>query len=98
MGTNVGKLYVHTPKAIRAGAPSTRVYAVVSTEVDEDGVEWLIAWKCKMVDGKLRHPAFSYYQEPLELTDPRLFVPGYKNGAEPTAAFRLDSFYKQLKV
>ena len=88
----VGKLYIHTPKAIKHGAPASRVYAIVET----DG-EYLIAWKCKWEGSKLWHPAFP--KELLEVTDPRLFVPGEENGPpEPTAAFRLDSFYKQLKV
>jgi hypothetical protein len=86
----IGTLWRHTPKAIKkVGAPADRIFAVV--EVDG---KHLVAWKCtELPSGKISHPAFA---RPLDRTDKRLFVKKARNGADPTAMFKPDSFYKQL--
>jgi hypothetical protein len=65
--TNVGKLYVHTPKAVRRGLPGDSVYAVVASKG-----KYLISWECKWSGTKLKHPAFP--GELLETNDERLFI------------------------
>jgi hypothetical protein len=64
---SVGKLFVHTAKAVRNGCPRDAAYAAVAYKG-----KYLISWKCTRINGKLRHPAFP--EMLLETNDERLFV------------------------
>lgn len=108
--TLVGSIFMHTPKAVRAekkmagfaSMPATRVLTVCGWD---DGLPkrdyevktrpYLVAWKCELTpDGLIQHPA---YKKPLSPSDPRLFSPKHgRNGSEPTACFRPDSFYTKV--
>lgn len=93
-------LMCHTPKAIKAGAPADRIFAVTWVE-DTEGLPngkklpcspVLVAWKCTLLpNGKLDHPA---YKHPLDPKNRSLYVLRGRNGSEPTAVFKPDSFYK----
>lgn len=89
----VPSLFMHTPKAIKRGEPSDRIFAVVGITKDQ-GKAYYLAWKCTLLkDGRIEHPAF---KRPLYKTDDRLYRKTSKNGSTPTAMFRWDSFYKLI--
>lgn len=71
-------------------APDDRVLAVVSASAN-----YLTAWKCEIVNNKIRHPA---YKRLLSPDDPKLFVQRGRNGEVPTHVFKPDSFYSEYKV
>jgi hypothetical protein len=84
---HIGKLFMHSAKAVAAGEPADRIFAV--TGVDDGH---LVAWKHNMTkDGIVFHIGL---QKELEYGDSRIFCASAKNGAKPTAKFKLDSFYE----
>lgn len=99
----VGTIWVHTPKAVRRGAPNDRVFTVVGVVSPKytavyDIVGWgLLAWKLKLTtDGKVLHPD-DRYQAHRDLTDQLLWVKDRtKSGAEPAAVFSPDSLYRRV--
>lgn len=102
-------MFRHTPKAVRAGCYADRLYLVVAA----DG-PWMIAWKIDPVKdlednetglswaaalklNKWRHPAF---KRPMSLANivARGNIMKGKNGSDPTACFRIDSFYTEVPI
>lgn len=83
----VGTVWRHTRKAVAAGHPGDRLFYVTGATADG-----LLAWKVTEVgDGLVIHPA--YGRGPVQLGDIDPFC-GPTNGAQPTALFEPDSFYR----
>lgn len=94
------RLYMHTTKAVKANsaitiAPEDRVFLVVGQEGKR-----LIAWKCTLTQDGLDHPGFPFTALPL--TEHGLNQGAFdgiaRNGAEPTAVFKPDSFYREVTL
>lgn len=90
------KMFVHSPKAVKAGHPGDRLFFVVGTS--DGGYD---AFKCVLTPAGFTHPnwrnekdwvVFPYTQDGLAQAS------HYgNNGAEPTAWFKKDSFYNEVK-
>lgn len=83
------KMYMHTSKAVRAGHPGDRVFLVVRSEG-----KLQLAWKCSIDRLGIKHPAFRVHLKPEALQ--KGFIDGEKNGTEPTAWIKKDSFYTEV--
>lgn len=84
--------YLHTEKAIKKGNPENRLFAVVRKQGSR-----LVAWKCVLYkDGSIWHPAYTEKLFPSK-DDEKIFIEKGENGSEPTALFKKDSFYKEIK-
>jgi hypothetical protein len=84
------KAYRHTKKAINRGCPADRIFIQVSTQ-DGDPV----AWKCTLVGGRLICPWDK--TSSLDFDDACKAAPLVgTNGSEPTAWFKVDSYYKEI--
>ena len=87
------KLFVHTPKAVKAGEPVDRLFVVSSVKKDRKGVTWYTAWKCTILpNGQVRHPASTKLLSPSEVLR---FKPVETQHCTPTAVFKKDSFYQE---
>lgn len=83
------KLFMHSDKAIRNGYPDNRVFAVHCVSCGFN-----IAWKHWLTkDGKIAHTGYELVTT-MEDDDPRLYAASSPSGSEPTAMFKLDSFYE----
>jgi len=93
--TDKGRMFVHTPKAIKRGEPADRVFVVVKRW--EDDPSYFVAWKVTKVPGGFEHPAFPDQKllSPLELKLKGSILKG-SNGSKPTAIFRPDSLYAEI--
>lgn len=87
------ELFMHTPKAVKRGHPADRVFVVITVEGRNR-----IAWKCELRDGKLWHPAFKTLLPLTEAGIKKATVSKGCNGAEPSAVFYLDSFYRRIAL
>jgi len=92
----MNEMYMHTPKAVRHNsglivAPPDRVFLVVNSLRGQH-----VAWKCELTRSGLRHPGFASVLKFDELE--RGFILKARNGAEPTAIFKHDSFYKKVTL
>ena len=109
---SIGDLWVHTDKAVRRGAPSTMIFLVSADGFSENEGEegrqrqgWIEAWKCEMsTDRGLKHPGgelIDDYWLYVPFSDSKLRKAAAMqsdSGAEPTALFRPDSFYKKVTI
>lgn len=88
---------MHTPKAVRKGLPGDRLF-VVHNGFKEGRRTWYNAWKGRLTSQGLIHPAFKDALPINEVTLGKLGkVPDLaRNGAEPTAQFYKDSFYREV--
>jgi hypothetical protein len=97
------RFFMHTPKAVRRqGAltgcmPADRLF-VVHNDFKDGRRTWYNAWKAQITSSGLKHPAFKEILPINEVTLAKLEkVPDQaKNGAEPTAQFYKDSFYREV--
>lgn len=94
----IGTLWKHTPKAVRAGCPADRIYAVVAHDIVNKGTKdermMALAWKCDLFSDNIyvQHPA---YMKPVKVVElMKMCVQRARNGAKPTATFTHDSFYQ----
>jgi hypothetical protein len=94
------ELYVHSPKAIRIGAPGEddpterRLFVVKNWQDD-----YVIAWKCTITRDGIGHPSHGYVPIPVSVATLLEFQePQESNGSVPTAVFRPDSFYTRIDV
>lgn len=100
----IGKVFRHTPKAVKRGEPDDRLFFVVDVVQDSEK-DWLLAWKVTEVEvdgekGWFKHPAYHLPYKLLEVeTNPEpFFRKGLApNNSAPTAMFRPDSLYQLVK-
>jgi hypothetical protein len=97
MTNYVGKVVMHTTKAIKRGCYADRAYFVVA----QDG-RWLIAWKVDQDgDGLWEHPGvkgkFATLSK-LSRHKGAFFNGRVAWGSDPTASFKMDSLYQVVKV
>ena len=90
-------LYVHSLKPVRAGHPADRLFVVTCTQQIRRQRPWITAWKTTITPDGIVHPAFKKPLSPSEL-ETRGTVERGRNGSEPTALFREDSFYIPISV
>ena len=93
-------LYMHTPKAVRSGCPDTRVFLVMPPEKSW-GIKmkgFMVAWKTTLIPAGLEHPAFKAVLklDAVDLARGQLWKG--RNGSEPTAVFKPDSFYRKVTL
>lgn len=93
-------LVIHTLKAVKAGSPADRVLVVVCQQRVGRHL-YYGAYKCVMTTDGLEHPA-SQYATAIKLSDTKFWakvgVLNPKNGAQPTASIRMDSFYREVSL
>lgn len=90
------KMFVHSPKAVKAGHPGDRLFFVVGTS--DGGYD---AFKCVLTPDGFTHPnwrnekdwvVFPYTQDGFAQA-----AQHGNSGAMPTAWFKKDSFYNEVK-
>ena len=89
------KMFMHTLKAIDHGCPKNRVFLVTN----KDSENYYQAWKCDIDKEGLKHPGFP--NKIIPISDIKKGIGrenSYSNGAEATAAFKKDSFYKEISI
>lgn len=103
----VGKLFIHTEKAIRNGCPNYRLYCVakVGEDLDASPTQFLCAWKVdRETIRHFFHPAFCTKEdrfiliEDLRRCDLCCDETRATNGSTPTATFVPDSYYKEVSL
>jgi hypothetical protein len=92
-------MFMHTPKAVKAGHPADRLFLVTAPmEGGRKGKPEYLAWKCTVTKNGIEHPG---YKKPLSV-DKVIEGAGrsgtYKNGSMPTAIIKPDSFYKMVST
>ena len=91
------EMYIHSDKAVKKGHPSDRLFLVYCDEKDFNGGHDIkIAWKCRITDLGIVHPAADRLLQPEELKD--WCIKEGKNGSTPTAVFPLDCFYRKVSL
>ncbi len=94
------RLFMHTAKAVKRGHPADRLFVVVSSSSysGRAKVEHL-AWKVSITSAGLIHPAYQPYKKvSLDNLTAMAKLPKGRNGSEPTALFKEDSFYREVTV
>jgi hypothetical protein len=91
------KLFIHTVKAVRNGCPIDRVFLVVTSFV-EGKLTYYQAYKCTITSQGLEHPGYHNPLSVLDLKRGKGQSLVSHNGAQPTAQFRKDSYYKEISL
>lgn len=91
------RYFVHTKKAINSKNPlnfghGDRLYIVVASEGNS-----LLAWKVDIYEDGFWHPARPDRRVTASWVVTESPQRSAQNGAEPTAFFEVDSFYRELK-
>jgi len=92
-----GTLFIHTPKAIRVGAPDYRLYCITEVITRENRVH-LIAWLAdRIAEEEMEHGALGRVQI-KDTSAEELCHPTEVSSVNYLTVFRPDSFYRQVTL